>query len=175
MLFRIKFFCVFSILSLLCGCSTRDALFEVNAQMDFRVDLGLSILETLNVVKGNVAIPLELTVQSTGISSSDITEVLPFEAFLKPRFEDNVNLDFINSVNVYIIDPVELRRKELFYLDFVKFGQKSEIELIPTLIDISNYVVNDKAIIEVSLEFRQFPPKSFDMRVQMRFAGFSSE
>lgn len=175
MLGRINFIGVLLMVLLFCGCSTREALFEVNAQTDFRIDLGLSIIETHNFVKSNVSIPIDLTVQTTGISTADVSEVLPFEAFIKPKFEDNVNLDFINSVNVYIIDPVELRRREIFYLDFVRLGQKTEIELIPTLIDISNYVVNDKAIIEVSLEFRQFPPESFDLRAQMRFAGFSNE
>ncbi len=60
-------------------------------------------------------------------------------------------------------------------MDFVRPGQKTEIELLPTLIDITDLVVNDQAIIETSIELRQFPPSSFDMRVQMLFSGFGTE
>jgi hypothetical protein len=95
---------------------------------------------------------------------------------LRPKFGDEINLDFINSVNVYIItDPAQQKRKELFYMDFVRPGEKTEIELLPTLVDISDLIENDQAIIEISIELRQFPPSSFDMRLQMQFSGFASE
>jgi len=135
----------------------------------------MSIIKTHNFVKANVSIPVNTSINNLGLNEEDVSEILPFSAFLRPKFGDEINLDFIHAVNIYIIDPVELKRRELFYMDFVRLGEKTEIELLPTLIDITDFVVNDQAIIETSIELRQFPPSSFDMRVQMLFSGFGTE
>lgn len=163
------------LLLLMCSCSTREALFDVNSQTDFTIGAGLSIFETHNFVKDRVSIPVELTVQNLGLSGEDIAEVVPFSATIRSRFNDNADLDFINAVNIYLIETPDFRRRELFYLDFVPLGGKSEIELLPTLINIRDLLDNDRAIIEISLEFRQFPPSTIDMRAQMQFSGFASE
>jgi len=166
---------IFLVFLFMLSCSTREPSFDFNARSDFRVDLGLSIIETHNYVKSNVIIPLEASIQNLGFSTLDVTEVVPFEARIQPRFNDNVNLDFINSVNIYLIEPDNLRRREIFYAENLPFGQKTDIELIPTLLDITPYIQNDRGILEVSIELRQFPPTSFEMDVLMNFAGFVSE
>ncbi|MGA0232973.1 MAG: hypothetical protein ACO3MB_08895 [Saprospiraceae bacterium] len=164
-----------SIALILCSCSTRDPLFDVNAQTNFTIQAGLSVLETHGIVKDMVIIPVELTINNLGFNAQDIDEIVPFSAFIRPRFNDNIDLDFINSVNVYLIESPDFRRRELFYLDFVNVGLKDEIELLPTLLDIRDLVKDDRAIIEIALEFRQFPPSTIDMRLDMRFSGFATE
>lgn len=157
------------------SCGTRESLFEVNSETEFRIELGLSIIETHKYVRSNVRIPVRQTIDNLGFMPDDISEVLPLRAVLEPKFGDNVNLDFINGVNIFIIDPELLRPREIFYFDLIPFGQKTEIELLPTLTDISDLLQNDQAIIEVSIDLRQFPPSSFDMEVRMQFSGYASE
>lgn len=147
----------------------------MNSEVNFRVELGLSIIETHNFVLGNVSIPVQFSSQGLQLDAEESIEVLPFRAVLQSRFNEGINLDFINSINVYLIDPDGLRRRELFYLDFVPFGRKEEIELIPTLVNIFDLVENDQAVIEVSLDLRQFPPQSFEMLLDMQFSGFLIE
>ena len=114
--------------------------FDVNAQTNFTIQAGLSVLETHGIVKDMVIIPVELTINNLGFNAEDIDEIVPFSAFIRPRFNDNIDLDFINSVNVYLIESPDFRRRELFYLDFVNVGLKDEIELLPTLLDIRDLV-----------------------------------
>ena len=172
---RIRSFIFLFLILLLSACGVRDPLFNIGSRTDFSVSLGLSIIESHFFVKDNVSIPIELSMSNLGFVEGDIAEIVPFAAFLRPKFGDNVDLDFINRVNVFIVDQDDFRKKEIFYLDFVQIGSKTEIELIPTLIDIKDLVINDRAIIEVRLDLRQFPPATFDMQVDMEFAGFATE
>jgi hypothetical protein len=168
-------FFLLALTSIFYSCGTRDALFDVNAKTEIRIELGMNVVETHNFVKGSVGIPNNATISNLGLKAEDVSEILPLKAILKPKFGDEINLDFIHAVNIYIIDPVLLKRREIFYMDFIRGGEKTEIELLPTLVNVSDLVVNDRAIIEVSIELRQFPPSSFDMCVQMQFSGFASE
>ena len=170
-----KFLYALLVAIMLSSCSSREPFFEMNAETEFQISLGLSLIETHNFVRPNVIFPLNSSIQNLGLSELEVTEVVPFTARIQPKFQDEVNLDFINSVNIYIIDQQNLRRRELFYAENIPFGQKQDIELIPTLIDIIPYVENDQALIEVSIELRQFPPLTFDMDVFMSFGGFVSE
>ena len=158
------------------ACSPREPFFDFNAETFFTINLGLSILETHNFIKSDIIVPLESSITNLGVAREDVTEVLPFACRLVPRFGDEISLEFINAVNVYIIDPESLRRREIFYLDFVPLGDRTEIQLLPSLQDISTGLLqNDRAIIEVSVELRQFPPSTFDIEVLMNFAGYIAE
>lgn len=160
---------------LLVSCNTRDPFFEFNAETSVRVELGLSILETHNYIQPNVIIPYNSAVNNFGINQEDIDEVLPYGARIYPKFGDEINLEFINQINVYLIDTENNRRREIFYLENIPFGNKTEITLLPSIQDITGLVTNDKAVLEVSLELRQFPPTSFDLELSMNFAGFATE
>jgi hypothetical protein len=157
------------------GCGSRQSLFDVSAKTEFRVELGLSIIESHYFVKDNVAVPLSVTMNNIGLKKDDVAEIVPLTATLRPKFSDEINLDFIQAVNIYIINQNDLRKKEIFYMDFVQGGTKTEIQLLPTLIDITDLVINDKAIIEIKIELRQFPPSSFDMSLFMEFSGFATK
>lgn len=163
------------LIAFLVSCSPRETLFDVTSRMDFKIDLGLSILETHNFIKSRIVIPIDLTASNIGITDADIDQVVAQRAFLRPRFGDQINLDFINSVQVSIIDQEQLQPKEIFFMDFVRFGAKTEIELMPSLTDVKDLVVGDKATIEVSLRFRQFPPQTFEMDLDMTFGAFAIE
>ncbi|MBT8232617.1 MAG: hypothetical protein HKO66_09580 [Saprospiraceae bacterium] len=143
--------------------------------MDFRIDLGLSTLEAHSFIKSQIPIPLQFALNNNGLTDADLDQVVAQRAFLRPKFGDEINLDFVNTVKVSIVDPVTLRPKEIFFMDFVNFGFKTEIELMPSLTDIKDIVINDNATIEVKLQFRQFPPQTFEMDLDMTFGAFAIE
>lgn len=163
------------ILLLFIGCGTRQSVFEINGNTDIEIKLGLSLVEAHFIVKDQVRIPFNTTMNNLGFKPDEIAEVNPLTCIFRPKFGDEIDLDFINALNVYIIDPVEFKQKEIFYLDFIQGGEKTEIELLPTLIDITDYLINDRAIIEVRLDLRQFPPQTFDLSLDMGFAAYPSE
>lgn len=170
-----RFFGYFFII-ILFSCGSQESLFELGTTTEFRVELGLSTIESHFFVKGNVPIPIEFNIQNRNLDPSELESVTPQRALLFPKFGDEIDLDFINAVNVFIIDPSNNnRRKEIFYQDFVPLGQKTSIELIPTLINIQNLVEADRAILEIKLELRQFPPQAFDLQLNMDFGVFTME
>jgi len=160
----------------LVSCGNIDSLFEVRAESQFRIELGLNTLEAHYFRSTDVLIPYTTQLNGTGLVQDDITKFIASRAELRPKFGEQMNLDFINSVNVYILDPTDFnRRKEIFYIDFVEIGQANEIRLFNALNDITEFLVNDRAVIETRLEFRQFPPSSFDMRLDMTFSALAEE
>ena len=167
---------IISLAVLSVSCSNVDMLFEVDAETELRVELGLSTNDAHYYPNPNILIPYTSTLNATGFSKDDISKFIASRATLRPKFAEIVNLDFIHNVNVFIIDPNDTsRRKEIFYQENIQFGEKNEIRLFNTLNDITDFIANDRAIIETRLELRQFPPSSFDMLVDMTFTALAEE
>lgn len=158
------------------SCSTVDTLFEVDGFTEFRIELGMNTLEAHYFPTPNVSLPYRIQLSNSGLEDEDLSKFIASRAFLVPKFGDNQNLDFIHAVNVFILDPTDLtKRKEIFYNDFIDAGTKNEIRLLNTLNDVTDFIVGDRAIIETRIELRQFPPSSFDMRLDMTFTALASE
>jgi len=151
-------------------------LFEVDTFTELRVELGLSTTASHYYPQPNTLVPYTTRLESSGFTKDDIQKLIGSRATFRPKFNEDINLDFIHDVNVYILDPNDLsRRKEIFYLEGIEPGEKTEIRLFNTLNDITDFLVNDRAIIETRLELRQFPPASFEARVDMTFTALAAE
>lgn len=173
---KIQHFLIFSLSLLLVSCSSVDMLFEVNAETEFRIELGLSTNASHYYPNPNILIPYTSSLNASGFSKDDISKFIASRATLRPKFGESVNLDFVHNVNVFIIDPNDSsRRKEIFYLENIQAGEKNEILLFNTLNDITDFLVDDRAIIETRLELRQFPPSSFQIALDMTFTALASE
>ena len=169
---------LFSSLIICClmSCGSSDALFTVDTFTDFRVTLGLNTIEAHYFVDQNVPITLRTQLDNLNFTEDDIMMVVSDRALLYPRFNAAVDLDFINDVNVFLVDPDNFnRRTEIFYREFIPGGSKSEIQLLSNIPDISDYLLKDKVIVEVKLELRRFPPSTFDARLDMSFGVFIEE
>jgi len=171
---RILFFSLISVLFL--SCNSKDALFEIEMFTDFQISLGLNTLEAHYFVDTNTPATLSGQLQNLNIDPSEVSQVVANGATLRPKFGGEIDLDFINSVNVFLVDPVDLnRRTEIFFMDFVKFGTKDEIQLFSSISNVTELLLKNNLRIETRLEFRQFPPQTFEVIIDMGFSVFVEE
>jgi hypothetical protein len=92
-------------------------------------------------------------------------------ALLSSVFQD-VNLEFIDKVSVYIFDPFDANNKiEFFYMDEIPYKSKTTIQLFPGIADVKEWVEKEFFGIEIRLNYRQVTPSltpmrlTFDLRV----------
>ena len=173
---KLKSLCYSIVVCCLFSCGSSDALFTVDTFTDFTVTLGLNTIEAHYFVNQNVPVTLQTQLDNLNFTEDDIMMVVSDRATLYPKFNANIDLDFINDVNVYLLDPDNFnKRTEIFYREFIPGGSKSEIQLLSNIPDITDYLLDDKVIVEVRLELRRFPPSTFDVRLDMSFGVFIEE
>lgn len=165
-----------SILTVCClffSCSTNNALFEVEMISQFTIPLGLNTLETHCFIENNIPATLETQIENFNLSNDEVTQVVASGAILSPRFGDNINLEFIQSVNVFIVDPFNFNdRREIFFRENIEFGSRNRIQLFSTISNVKEELLANNIRIETCLKFRQFPPQTFDVLLDMSFSVF---
>lgn len=172
----IKQFFQIAIISLLIGCNSQDAVLEVDTFKEFNVTAGLSTLESHYFVQNNIPILYKTQLGNTGIPIENVSSFIPSRATLLPDNGLNFDMGFIRSVNVFLIDPTDpLKRHEIFYLDVVDPGEKSEIRLFNNITDFKDILQDDRATLETRLEFYIPPPSTFEFRLNMTFSVFTEE
>lgn len=166
---------LFLLLSL-SSCGSDEALFKVETFTEFKIVLGLNTIETHYFINQNVPLTYEAQLNNASINDSDVKQVLSNQALLYAKSNNNVDLDFIHAVNVFLLNPDDLNdRTEIFFMDAIPLGQKDRIQLFSNISDLTQLMNNDKLIVETCLEFRQFPPATFDVRLDMDFGVFVEE
>ena len=176
MLKKIFSFPICVVFLILTSCGSQEALFQVETFTDFQISLGLNTLEAHYFVNQNVPVTLRTQLDNLKVNEADISQVVANEAVLYPKFNDNVSLEFIHDVNIFIVDPQNTdRRKEIFFREAIPAGQNTGIQLLSTISDLTEFMLDDKIIVETRLEFRQFPPATFDVRVDMKFGVYIEE
>lgn len=164
------------VLSIFLSCGSQDAVLEVNSFKEFQVPAGLSVIEAHYFSQRNIPVLFDNQVNAAGIPFDDISSFVPGRATLLPDNGRNFDMSFIRGVNIFLVDPVDSeKRYEIFYLDLVEPGEKTEIRLFNNITDLKDILQNDKAHIETRLEFYTPPPSTFEFRLNMTFSVFTSE
>ena len=160
-------------LCLLASCSQNDEpLFIMPTQTDFQIPAGLNTIETHFFVQKNVSTFFQSV--STADTSA-ISQIIARRATLRPIF-DVLDLDYINSVVVYVLDPLDPNQKdEIFFREPIELGNKQEINLFSSSPNVKKYLVNDFMNLEVAINFRQLPTRTIDFRLDMSFSAFGFE
>lgn len=170
-----RFLLLFLMLSLF-SCGSEDAALSINSFVEFQVPPGLNSLETHYFIENDVPIQLETRTRDAGWQMDDLKSFLAGDATLMPGNGFEFDLGFIRSVNIFLIDPQDItKRHEIFYLDIVQPGAKTEIRLFNNITDLKELIENDKADLEVGLEFYAPPTSTFDFRLNMSFGVYLNE
>ena len=167
---------IFLFLSLLCvvSCGREKPILEIGTFVEFTIPPGLGTIESHFFVNDNTPILFESQIMNTGIARENVDMFVAGTASLIPAPGRNFDLAFIRSVNVFLVEE-NGRRSELFFLDFVPFGSKEEIQLLNSIVDLKDRIVDDRATIETRLDFNTPPPSTFDMRLNMNFVVFGTQ
>ena len=149
-----------------CKKDNREELFELNYFFDFEIPPGLNTFDTHIWTVSPITSQFDAKLASTGHVASEVEAVEPKEGYLGSVFQD-VDLDFIHRVSIYIFDPFHPDDKiEFFYLDPVPFKNKTVIQLFPGIANVQEWVESGFFGVEVRLDFREITPALTQMRLE---------
>ena len=149
-----------------CNKDNREELFELNYFVDFDIQPGLNTFDTHIYTVSPLNSQYDAKLASSGHLAGDVSAVEPKEGNLGSVFED-VNLNFIRRVSVYIFDPFKPANKiEFFYLDPVPFKNKTVIRLFPGISNVQEWIESGFFGVEVRVDFREITPALTQMRLE---------
>ena len=148
-----------------CKKDNREELFELNYFIDFEIPPGLNTFDTHIWTVSPLNSQFDSKLASSGHVVNEVGAVEPKEGDLSSVFED-VNLNFIHRVSVYIFDPFNPANKiEFFYLDPVPFKNKTVIHLFPGISNVQEWIESGFFGVEVRIDFREITPAVTQMRL----------
>lgn len=176
---KIRSFSLFLLIIVLCGsCKKNNApLFEMELFFELDIPAGLNTLESHFFIIQDVPTFAESIMTGNGVSPEDIGYISGLTATMETRFSD-LDLDFVENIGVHFIDINNAAdRREAFYIfnDYVEFGSKSEIAMIPSLLDFKEQLLEPTVDLEFKINLRAFLPSELDTRVTMRFDVYPPE
>lgn len=152
-----------------------NALFLMNNEARFEIQAGLGTIETHSFIIQDVPTFFDQFSGTVGADTSSIASLFSDIAYLRPRFQD-VDLDFINDLRIYLRDPSDIStRKLVFYRDFIDLGFKEEILLLNSLVDVEDLMSKDRFHLEVEMNLRQNTFQSIEYVLDMQFAAYDDE
>jgi len=154
---------------LLSDCKKEDPfLFETNYRADFTIQAGLSPLLTHVFRLPNIPSNIMENLTSRNLTVEDVNSISPKGGQMTAIF-NNGAYDFIREVSVNIISPTTNRQREVFFHPQVPNNQNGDLSLAGTLVDATDFVLEETFTIEVELMLRRIPDQSIDTRFDFDF------
>lgn len=177
---KFRFYIALFILTIFCFSSCKDKntpIFEMDLFFDIDIPAGLNTVESHYFIIEDVPTFAATLLSVNNVGPDDIGSVLGATGTVETRFSGQ-NLDFIENVGVHVLDQQDhLSRSEAFYIfnDFVPIGTKSEIDMIPAILNLQNHLLEETVDLEFRVNLRSFLPQALDARVQMKFFAYRPE
>ena len=150
-----------------CRNDTGERLFDMNY-----FNNRMRILGVLNVIESHFFTigPLETNINSlltnNTLQPDEVTRIEPFFATLTAL--DGTNLAFIEEISVRICptDGQGNCQLEIFFLDDIPFNVRDQIELLPSLSNIKDFIIDQQSftIQVVLLRLRDFSPANVELQ-----------
>ena len=155
------------------ACSSEGTeLFRVKTDTDFTLQAGLNQIETHYFVNNEVP-TFWNTYSGSAVNQDLIGGVFPNRATLTSRFGEN--LGHIHTVSVWVYDLDYENGTEIFYMEPVQQGNKTEIQLFSNITEVGNWIKEERVLIELRIEVRQIIGATRDVRLNMDFVVFEKE
>ncbi|MEM6320239.1 MAG: hypothetical protein AAF960_21400 [Bacteroidota bacterium] len=149
-------------------CRGNGLGFNMTYQRDFEIGAGLGVFDThvfeLNGISTNKAAFLA----TNDANESDITAINPREATLSLNFAD-ADLAFIQEIVVEIFNRNNLAGREIFFRDEIRFNTGTQIDLIPSLPDIQEFLQEDEFNVRIEMRLRDISPRFLETRFDFQF------
>jgi hypothetical protein len=156
------------LLPLLAGCRKTPEGFDMSYRRTFTIPVGLSTFETHTFVFNDIAVDSAVFFKVNGIDSANLVgQIAPRSMNVRLVFNGDGNLSFIRRVEVSIFDTQmsPSSEKVVFYNDDVPFSVTGQLTLVPFNSDVRKLFLsgNGRYNLRVRLNFREVPPRSFDV------------
>jgi len=154
-----------------------DPIFEMPLFFDINIPAGLNTFQSHFFIIEDVPTFSSTLLSANGESTDNIGSILAGAGFLETRFS-GLDLDFIEDIGVHVLEPNDFnQRHEAYYTlnDVVPFGSKTKIDMIPSIVDQKEWLLNETVDLEFRINLRGFLPQEIDGRVEMRFLAYAPE
>jgi len=144
---------------------------------DINIPAGLNTIESHFFIIEDVQTFASTLISSNSQATDNIGSILGGTGNLQTRFS-GIDLDFIEDIGIHILDKDDhTQRHEAFYIlnDIIPFGSKTRIDMLPSILDLKQWLLDETVDIELRVNFRGFLPQELDGRVEMRFFAYAPE
>jgi len=165
-----KFLYLFSLIFLLSNCKDEEpVLFTMAYQESFEIPAGLPTIDNHHFVLTNIATNKASLFSGNNVTDEDIVTINPESCRLTSVLNSEYGFLFNVSVRMYTDNPSAY--KEIFYRDNVPTNTGGQLDLIPTLVNVRDFLVEETFTVEVVLERPRIPsPEFIDTVIRMEFA-----
>jgi hypothetical protein len=164
------------LLALSCGKDSGDELFLIKfppPPIEFEILPGLNTQDTHIYTFSPINSQYEAMLETSGHTDEEVSLIQSKDAYLSSKFED-VDLDFIRKISIYIFDPFDPSNKiEFFYLEPIPFKEKTSIRLFPGITDVSDWIKSGLFGVEIRLDFREITPSLIQMKLEFDLAAIN--
>jgi len=149
-----------------------NPLFTMETDARFQIDAGLNTINTYFFQLRDVPTFFDVFSAGVNLDSAEISQIIGRDCMMNP-VGDIVDLDFIHSINVYILDPSDInQRYEIFFTNIIEFGSKERIRLFNSVVDVQDFMREPTVNMEVEINFRQIPLRTVQYQLDMGFSAF---
>lgn len=174
-----KYFLLFFSICILNQSCKKDnqVLFEMDLFFDINIPIGLNTIENHYFIIEDVPTFALNHLAGANLTSEDISRVLGATGNFSTRVS-GINLDVIDNMGLHVLDKNDHNiRKEVLYVfnDRIPFGSKTDVDLIPSIIDVKDFFLEETVDLELKVNFRGFASDQIDGRFEFRMSVFPNE
>ncbi len=157
-----------------CG-NDENEIFELNYEVDVVYEAGINQFQVHHIDTWDIPTLIEARLAASGRTIEDIEKILPKSAEII-NTRNNIGLDFIRNLTLRVFegslfDPdVKENITEIFFRDNVPQDRSSSINLIPSLPDVKEHLLEDSFNFTISSELYAPPPNTIEARLRLRFS-----
>ncbi len=165
-----RFLYFFSLIFLLSNCTKDEpVLFSMPYQETFEIPAGLNTVDTHYFVLSDISTNKTNFFNANNITDEEVVTINPESCRLTSVLNSEYDWLFNVSVRMYTDNPDAY--KEIFYRDNIPANTGSQLDLIPTLVNVRDFLVAETFTVEVVLERPRVPsPEFIDTVIRMEFA-----
>ena len=163
---------------LMASCRKKQEGFEMTYRRQFDLPIGLDIFKTHTFKFNDVAADTSVFFQINNVTASQIKRILPRSMSLRSIFTSATRYDFIKQVEVLVSDKnrPRLTPQIAFYRDDVPIGTGDRLDLIPSEVDLSPFLLEGSRFsISINITLRDYPPRTIETECNFSFFAVTDE
>lgn len=150
-----------------CDNNTVENGFEMSYIQDFTISAGLNTLET-HVFEFDITSNFQNYLTQQGIAASDVQRIIP-KYIRMSNINGNQTYDILSRVRFYVSKTDGTLEYETAFREPVPQDIKYDMDLVPTLVEVTDQLSESKFKIKLKLNFNQTPTQSIDTRLILTF------
>lgn len=161
---------LFSLVLLFSNCGKDEpVLFTMPYQEVFEIPAGLNTIDNHHFVISSIVTNKTNLFDANNVTDEDVVTINPEACRLTSVLNGEYGFLFNVSVRMYTDDPDAY--KEIFYRDNIPMNTGGQLDLIPTLVNVRDFLVEETVTVEVVLIRPRVPsPEFIETIVRMDFA-----